>query len=51
MARETSKLQPVNLSEMFRDAASVHQRAAYSLQSLQCLSLLSQPDPSNLMTV
>ena len=30
---KTSKLQPVNLSEMSRDTASVHQRAADSLQS------------------
>ena len=31
---ETSKLQPVNLSETSRDTAGVHQRAADLLQSL-----------------
>ena len=30
---ETSKLQPVNLSETSRDTAGVHQRVADSLQS------------------
>ena len=31
---ETSKLQPVNLSEKRRDIVSVYQRVAYSLQIL-----------------
>ena len=30
---KTSKLQPVNLSEMSRDTAGVHQRVTDSLQS------------------
>ena len=30
---ETSKLQPVNLSEMSRDTAGVHQRATDPLKS------------------
>ena len=47
---KTSKLQPVNLSEMFRDTADVHRRAADFLQSFQCFFLLSQPDPSSVTT-
>ena len=43
---ETSKLQPVNLSETSSDTADVHQRAADSLRFF----LLSQPDPSSVMT-
>ena len=46
---ETSKLQPVNLSETSRDAAGVHEKVADSLQSFQCFFLLSQPDPSSVM--
>ena len=42
---ETSKLQPVNLSETSRDTASAHQRAADPLQSFKCFFLLSLPDP------
>ena len=41
---------PVNLSETTRDITVVHQRAADSLQSFQCFFLLSQPDPSSVMT-
>ena len=47
---ETLKLQPVNLSAKRRDIVGVHQRAADSLQKLQSLFLLSQPDLLNLMT-
>ena len=43
---ETSKFCP----EERRDIVGVHQRAADSLQRLQSLSLLSQPDPLNVMT-
>ena len=46
---ETSELQPVNLSET-SNAASVHQRVTDSLQSFLCFFLLSQPDPSSVMT-
>ena len=44
---KTSKLQPVNLSETSGDTAGVHERATDSLQSF---FLLSQPDPSSVMT-
>ena len=41
---------PVNLSDKRRDIVGVHQRAAGPLQKLLSLFLLSQPDPSNVMT-
>ena len=43
---KTSKPQPVNLSELSRHPACVHQRVADSLQSFKCFFLLSKPYPS-----
>ena len=42
---ETSKLQPVNLSETSRDTVGLHQRAAESLQSFNVSSFCHNPTP------
>ena len=47
---ETFKLWPVNLLEKRRDIVGVHQRSADSLKLLESLFVLSQPDPSNVMS-
>ena len=46
---ETSKLQPVNLSETSRDTAGVHKRAADSFNT-ESLPFVTKPAPSTIMT-